>query len=157
MEKYYELFGAVVSIAVMLVLGWLVAGNFDGTTIVYIAISAWIAWAAFAFFRILEMVKNKEENHLSRAFGCLYLIVGAIGVIASIALSFESWLVALFTFVIVCLAIRNNSNQKHRYQDIDKERILTTATNKDISISVLALILNVIIRLLPIVVYLLLI
>ena len=155
MEKIYELLGAVVAITVMLVLGWLFASNFASATIIYVGISAWLAWGTFAFFRILEMVKNKEESHLSRAFGCLYLIVGAIGVIASIALSFESWLVALFTFVTVCLAIRENSKQKRLYQDLDKERILATATNKDIFVSVMALIINVMIRLLPIVVYLL--
>lgn len=150
---------------VLTILGLIAKSIFLASTLFNIGVIAGIIWGLSYIANIVAFLSKARNKNLFGGLGCIVSIAGYIGLIAAVALSFNSWTVALCTisiFIAIAYEIIKNVLKENKEKETteESEEITTTpeikpedVSSKTTLVYVLNIILNVAVRFSPFIAY----
>jgi hypothetical protein len=166
---------ATVMIVVLSILGAIVNRNVSEATIQTVGVYSAIIWGLAHLSNLVIFLVLKKKNFLNTGLGCLNSIVGYVGIIMAVALSFGSLVVAICTVAIFGLIFYDVAKSEKPKPSTTNEPVSTEeamteeelvkfmadqvlaesapSKAKSMIIFIMNMILNVIIRSLPFIVY----
>ncbi len=147
----------------LLILGMVTTILMSTSTIVTVGIFACLLYGVGYIVGGLLVLHTKKQTALSNGIGCLAPLFGYIGYIMAVALSLSSWLVALVTIVLVSSllhqtykeVIKSNKFEPTPISETELAQLASKVTTSSTVYFVVTLVLNIVIRALPFIVFLL--
>jgi hypothetical protein len=148
---------AAVIVIVLLILGSITAKIFPAQTILTFGLISLGIWTFSSIVNLLAYFVFKKQSLVNSCLSFIGIFTGYISVIASVALSFVSFPVAICTLALLVLFFYDAGKNYHENTKQETELAFQAATGKDLGMATFILLITTVTRALPLIVFLILI